>query len=152
MSKVKVRPIWEIERFKVEGEPRIKLTVFQTRKGRDGHAIDFILDPERDFQAVHVLVWETFGVKKLEEHQRTLQELTDGRWFPSKVTVRKEDECIEREFSNVEFNVDLDPSIFTFQSFEAGASTIMQRKNLNGTDTIFLLRGGQWVPASMVPR
>lgn len=147
-KKMEARAIWDVEHFVDDSGRKIRLKAYHSREKRAGRMIEYILDPERDFQVVYVAGWDRPKGKKTMEKRKTLQQLADGRWFPQKVSHRHEDLFKEWEFSNVEFNIPLNPSMFTLNSFGLGPTVTMHRRNMDGTTSRFLFRDDQWVPAS----
>lgn len=148
------RPVrWEMERFNSEDGPKIRL-VRLTRLEDRGYdrKTEFVVDPERDFLVVYTGLWES-DAEKLFEIRTVLQELVDGRWYPERSTIRRRNSYQEWEFSNVEFNPQLEPSMFSIDSFDVDPnSTRMYRRNAGNSSTTYLFKEGQWIPESMVPK
>ncbi|MBL7645022.1 MAG: hypothetical protein JNK74_02420 [Candidatus Hydrogenedentes bacterium] len=151
-KKVEARGIWDVEYFTDETGSKIRLNAYHSREKRAGRMVEYVLDPERDFQVVYVAGWDRPGGMKTMEKRKTLQQLADGRWFPDKVSHRHEDLFKEWEYSNVEFNISLDPSVFTMNGFGLGPSVTMHRRNTDGSTSRFLFRDDQWVPEAFVPQ
>ena len=140
------RALWDVTHIDMEDGPKIKLVHYQSRKGREGRRVEYLLDPERNHQIVYTAVWDKpEGTMTMERH-KMLQQLPDGRWFPLKITQRMRERYNEWEFSDVQFNVSIDPSLFTMETFQYGMATTMLYRNSDGSESRMVFRNGKWVP------
>lgn len=125
---------WSISDHILDGDPVYRIErVLPLTDGRELVA-HFYIDPHRDFLSRGADAYERDGSMAATMRIELSDEWESRKWFPKKILLDEmhDGSRLEMEVVSVQFNPEIDKSLFTFESFDIQPNAILTRSAPGG--------------------